>query len=318
MLEAVAAALTITLSMPRQGSVSPQAPPPPLSVATGDSAFSQRRYGDALASFERALSQQPTHPGARVKAGYAALALGRLDIARKHFRVLVDAAPAAAPVAKAGLAMAAAREGKAEAALLMLDSAVAAGYGNHDALDQERAFDAVRSDPRFVQARSRAEAASFPCLSDSASRVFDFWVGEWDVYVSGTGQHAGVNIIEKVAGGCALLENWTATSSVIAGPVTSGKSLNFVDQATGLWKQVWMGSGRGQNDYVNGRYADRVMRFEFTRRNPKGATVTGRFAFHNLGPNRVRQVQESSTDGGKSFSTNYDFVYVRRGSGERP
>ena len=67
-----------------------------------------------------------------------------------------------------------------------------------------------------------------------------------------------------------------------------------------------------------GKYADGMMRFLFTRTNPQGQAVTIRFSFHNLGADRVRQIQETSTDSGKTFSTNYDFIYIRKGSGAKP
>jgi len=32
----------------------------------------------------------------------------------------------------------------------------------------------------------------------------------------------------------------------------------------------------------------------------------------NLGPDRVRQLSEQTVDGGKTWSTQYDFIYIRK------
>jgi tetratricopeptide (TPR) repeat protein len=299
-------------------SPAPASPPHPA-VAKGDSAYALRKWSDALTAYETAATANPANLQAHIKAGYSAINANSLAKARDHFRAIVNAsAPNAAPNAKGGLAIVLAREGKSAAALAMLDSALAAGYPNWEVLDNEKAFDPIRKDPRFKKVRDSLEVLSNPCMADANARAFDFWVGDWDVYVNGTGQKAGENRIDRVAGGCIILENWTAVSGYLVGPPSSGKSMNFVDPATGLWKQVWMGSGRGQTNYENGKYADGMMRFLFTRTNPQGRTATIRFSFHNLGPNRVRQIQETSADSGKTFATNYDFIYVRKGSGERP
>jgi hypothetical protein len=288
-------------------------------IVAADSAYNARKYPLALERYEAALTAAPANLSVRLKAGYAAFNGGDLARARGHFRAIIDAAPASgAPYAKAGLALVNAREGKTGPALDMIDSAVAAGYANYTVLDEEQALDPVRTDPRLVAARSRAYASAHPCAGDSAARAFDFWVGSWDVFVNGTSVQAGVNTIESVAGGCAILENWSTVTGHLAGPPSSGKSLNFVDPATGKWKQVWMGSFKGQNNYENGTFSDGAMRFTYSRQNPQGQPVTGRFTFHHLGPNRVRQLQESSTDGGATYSVVYDFIYIRQGSGERP
>jgi hypothetical protein len=39
-----------------------------------------------------------------------------------------------------------------------------------------------------------------------------------------------------------------------------------------------------------------------------------KMTFFKLGPNKVRQFLESSTDGGKTWTPGYDGLYIRRGS----
>jgi len=41
--------------------------------------------------------------------------------------------------------------------------------------------------------------------------------------------------------------------------------------------------------------------------------IIGRFIFYNEGPNQVRQFNEQSSDGGKTWTTSYDLTYKRAG-----
>jgi len=119
---------------------------------------------------------------------------------------------------------------------------------------------------------------------------------------------AGHSIIQRVSGGCMILENWTSANTPYA-----GKSMNFVDAATHKWQQVWVGSeGSGQHVFVNGEYRDGAMRFDFEQANPQGKKQIGRFIFYNQGPNQVRQFNETSDDNGTTWTTVYDFTYKRK------
>jgi hypothetical protein len=143
------------------------------------------------------------------------------------------------------------------------------------------------------------------------ARDFDFWIGEWEVHAA-RGGLAGSSVIEKVSGGCALLENWTSQ-----GP-GNGKSLNFYNPAAGHWQQTWIGSAGGPVEFRDGVLQDSTMRFIARTTGPQGEPVLSRLSFTRLGPNRVRQHAESSGDGGATWTTSYDFHYLRKGSGERP
>ena len=143
-------------------------------------------------------------------------------------------------------------------------------------------------------------------MKNAHTREFDFWIGEWDVYSTGGNQIVGSSKIEMEAGGCFILENWTAI-----GFPNTGKSMNFVDPVTNKWKQVWVGSGGAVTEYINGVYKDSVMEFESSSITPPG-NMKIRFRFFNQGANQVRQFQESSTDDGKTWSVAYDLTYIRK------
>jgi hypothetical protein len=147
-----------------------------------------------------------------------------------------------------------------------------------------------------------------PCLALSQAREFDFWIGEWDVYVTGTNNLAGFSRIEKASGGCMILENWTSKGAA----AFEGKSMNFIDPSNNKWKQVWVGSnGTNVSEFLNGEYRDGAMRFDFETKDAQNNKQFVHFYFFNESPTQVRQLHETSPDG-KTWTTSYDFTYKRR------
>jgi hypothetical protein len=136
-----------------------------------------------------------------------------------------------------------------------------------------------------------------PC-SGPEHRQFDFWLGHWDVFLP-NGNKAGENRIEAIEGGCALLEQWSGTR----GP--TGKSLNIYDGLRRTWHQTWVDSTGGllvlEGHWANGRMVLASSEHPIQR-------IT--WAPHSDGT--VRQLWETSKDGGKTWSTAFDGKYVRR------
>ena len=88
------------------------------------------------------------------------------------------------------------------------------------------------------------QAGPLSCEDSTLHRQFDFWAGAWNVYAA-NGSFGGSNVIEPGAGGCVLHEHWTNASG------GTGHSLNWVDNQTGQWRQLWVGP-RYQIDYAGG------------------------------------------------------------------
>ena len=196
-------------------------------------------------------------------------------------------------------------------ALKYFNKAIDAGFVNVADLDTAASFRFVAAEPQFRAIREKVLDNAYPCRKDQHSREFDFWVGEWDAYVTGTNLLAGHSLIQKASGECMILENWTSARSPY-----EGKSMNYVDPATGKWEQVWVGAEGRVNDnvhrFVNGEYKDSVMRFDFETTDSTGRKLKGRFSFFNQGRGQVRQLNETTADDGKTWSTVYDFTYRRK------
>jgi len=156
--------------------------------------------------------------------------------------------------------------------------------------------------PSLALAETPAPAAQ-PNCDAAVRRQFDFWVGDWNVTVAG--KPAGQNRIDKILGGCALLENWTAVDG------TSGKSINFYDPVRGQWHQTWV-DDRGGSLALDGTFTGGSMVLSGTKQNKAGKTTLNRITWTALPSGEVRQLWEASSDDGTSWSVAFDGRYTRK------
>jgi len=136
-------------------------------------------------------------------------------------------------------------------------------------------------------------------------RQFDFWVGRWDVY-GPKGKKAGENRIEVIADGCALLEQWSGSGGF------NGKSLNIYDAGDRRWHQTWVDSG-GTLLVLAGGLVERsmVMSAVTPGTTDPTKTVQQRITWTPAADGSVRQLWESSADGGRTWTVVFDGRYVR-------
>ena len=217
------------------------------------------------------------------------------------------------PNVMVNLAACYAKLGRSEDALKWLEAAAGAGFAQPVVISGDASFAALIGTPRFDAALARIDTASRPCAALPEARQFDFWVGKWEVR-NPQGQLAGTNEIQLILGQCVLLENWTGTRG------SSGKSINLYNQYKGAWQQTWVDDQGEVTEFVDGVYKDGVMRFRAETRGRDGKVLQRRLSFTNLGPGKVRQYSEQSSDGGKTWATEYDLTYTRVGesSGSAP
>lgn len=284
-----------------------------FTIEQADSLFSASAWKNAVTAYEGILKEAPQNSAAWNKLGFCYHNLGDYNKALNSYNKSLEYKPATQleAIIHSRLARVYALRNEKEKAFNSLENALKAGYKLAGELQDHKDFDALRGDARYSSFITRATTNAMPCLADKQFREFDFWIGEWDVYPNGANVIVGHSKIEMASGGCMILENWTAKGVV----PNEGKSMNYVNPSTGKWEQLWIGSGGiNQNNpqkFVNGVYSDNAMRFEFEQLTPQGSKQIGRFIFFNEGPDQVRQFNEVSSDGGKTWSTVYDLVYKR-------
>ncbi|GEQ96895.1 hypothetical protein JCM17844_05320 [Iodidimonas gelatinilytica] len=116
---------------------------------------------------------------------------------------------------------------------------------------------------------------------------FDFWLGHWQV-MDRSNDHilAGTNHIEKLKGGCALLEHWTAQSG------GSGESLTYYDPTSRKWRQIWIAVPGYLIDISGSLIKPGVMRLEGFLRPYSGAESPFRGTWTANDDGSVRQFFE--------------------------
>jgi len=144
-----------------------------------------------------------------------------------------------------------------------------------------------------------------PCASDD-HRAFDFWLGSWEVRTP-DGRVAGYNTIERAMGGCVLHEQYETPRGY------QGESFNIYDASRGVWHQTWTDNG-GLLLLLEGGMAGDTMVLEGQTVGTDGEVSRQRISWSRVegDPNRVRQHWERSSDGGATWSTAFDGLYVRQ------
>jgi hypothetical protein len=301
-----AVAVLVLTSTPR--AALPQLGTNPLSpevTRVADSLLRVQDFRGAMREFDRLASANPKTSRVWYQLGVAAAsaeeARRALDAFQRAFALAQN------PTAAYNIGAMHARLGHRDSALVWLDSAVKVGFVAVPQFRTDPDLASVRADPRFAGIVTAAERAFFPCRGQPEARRFDFWVGEWDVQ-NAAGQPVGKSSIQLIAGDCGLLENWTD------GRGSTGKSINAYNPATKSWQQFWVGQFGGVTEYRESTWSGTTLVYIARGTRPDGTPVLQRLCFTPLSTDKVRQHGELSTDGGSTWTTGYDFTYVRRKS----
>jgi len=277
-------------------------------LRAADSLFQSQQWKPAKEKYQQYLTDTVTNPVTWNRLGYCEYNLGLYPQSISHYEkaLTLNPAPQVKYVIEVRLARSYGQLKNEKETIQWLDKAAQSGYQDVNEIEKLKDFDGVRNTTAFNAVSKKIYTNAYPCAADPKQREFDFWIGEWDVFQNGTNQLVGHSLVQKVSGECALLENWDASRGF-----STGKSLNYFDALSNSWEQDWIGSMGGAQKYLNGVYKDSAMRFTYEAVN-NGKKVTGNFIFYNLGPGKVRQYQDASEDGGRTFTVSYDFIYMRK------
>lgn len=156
-----------------------------------------------------------------------------------------------------------------------------------------------------------ADAPAAATCSSVQHRQFDFWLGRWEVR-NPAGTVAGHSRIESILGGCVVLENWDGARGI------SGKSFNLYNADTEQWEQFWVDSS-GSRLHLRGGLRDGAMVLEGIQDKPDprtGLKQRERITWTPKTDGSVRQLWETSTDDGHSWTTSFDGRYRRADQGK--
>jgi tetratricopeptide (TPR) repeat protein len=274
---------------------------PSAATQEADALFQAQKWADAARAYEAITKTEATNGRAWFRLGVSLHSLGRYGQAVEAYQKGLKINPN--PVVMYNLACSYAKMNDKEKAFEWLNKALNAGFTNVASLKTDTDLESLRGDARFTEVMALADKLTRPCMFAPEYKQLDFWVGEWDV--QNNGQKAGTNSVQRILEGCVLLENWTSASG------GTGKSFNFYDANTGKWQQTWVDS-TGSALNLTGEYKDNTLLYTGETHAKNGTKTMHRLAFVNLGPQRVRQLWEQSTDDGKTWNVVWDGMYTRK------
>ena len=103
--------------------------------------------------------------------------------------------------------------------------------------------------------------------------------------------------------GCGILEHWTSAGG------GHGTSLNFYDRRTKTWSQAWIDEG-GNALHLAARSPTARWCWRASRGQTDAGIDVQRITWSKNADGTVRQVWESSTDGGKTWTVAFDGLYA--------
>lgn len=152
-----------------------------------------------------------------------------------------------------------------------------------------------------------AMAQAAPCTQDPLFAQQDFTLGHWDVFDE-KGKRAEV-LMERVVDGCAIHEAWYSPD----GSKMTGIGLFNYSRIRKSWTYAWA-SSRGSTSLFDGTLIEPGnMRFVTERPGDKpGTTRLRHWSLIALPDDRVRELSVATEDGGASWITEYDYIWVRK------
>lgn len=262
--------------------------------------YQKQDWQNAAEAYAKIVRTEEANFGAHYRLGLSLLGLNKNAEAQPHLEKAFNGAPN--PFFALALARVYARAGNKDMAYEVLDKTPAMGGIVPETLSAEADFASFRNEPRFKELVQKSDFAVNPCKASPNFRQFDFWIGEWDAK-NVQGVTVGSSSIQLILGQCVIFENWTT-------PVSSGKSFNIYDTKDGKWHQNWVDDRGTYAHYVGELKDGKMVYVADTVRN--GVKTLAKMTFSKLPNGDVRQHGESSADEGKTWTTTFDFTYVRK------
>lgn len=133
---------------------------------------------------------------------------------------------------------------------------------------------------------------------------FHFWLGEWEVYKTGTDTKVGHSSITSLYDGVAMKEVYQANNNTY-----SGTSLNVYNSLRDRWEQYYIDKD-GYVLHISGKWLDGQMCMDDLL-DPPNPILRNRICWTPEVDGSVRQVWEQSLDSGQTWKVAFDGTYIR-------
>ena len=140
------------------------------------------------------------------------------------------------------------------------------------------------------------QLGSIPIWDEAVIRHDFGTIGEWEVTTPAREGWTASSSITVANNGCSIHEDYLTQGGY------AGRSINFYDPQKKKWHQTWT-DNQGAPLYLEGGLVDGAMVL---------TDATSRVTWSTLADGRVRQHWESTSDGGKTYTTAFDGYYRRK------
>ena len=271
--------------------------------AAADALFAEEKWAEAAEAYQAAATSDQGNAAAWYGLAQSQHRLEEFSAAISAYEKALDAGYQPAALARYHLARALMSAERDDEALTQLEEIAKTGGPNFRTVQNTAEFEPLLEQPRFVAV---IEALT-PC-TDEPYRHFAFWIGEWDVTAAGAPQPGAENSITSVHDGCAMLEQYSA-----GGGAFTGMSINFYDASDETWNQTWI-ANTGAPLYLKGGLDDNGAMVMSDAHIAKDGQAINRITWSENDDGSVRQLWETSSDEGESWSIAFDGRYDRKTS----
>ncbi|MEJ2615923.1 MAG: tetratricopeptide repeat protein [Ignavibacteriaceae bacterium] len=273
-------------------------------IQEADSLVKKKEYQKAEELYQEVIKSEPGN-------NLAVYKLASLYYSEKNYKKAIEnylkLAPNKNPAVLYNLACSYSLINNKSEALKYLREATDNGFSQISLLKTDNDLENIRGEKEFTEIlKSVKSLENFP-----EAKKFDFWVGEWNVY-NPQKQKVGDSKIEKILKGAVILENWSGVSGY------TGKSFNHFNMDKKKWVQYWVDQN-SNSIYFEGNYDSTkkaIVYYSYDHAEDSSPYIR-RLTFYNLGADKVRQFSQRSTDKGETWTTEYDFTYIRKMNGSK-
>jgi len=268
-------------------------------MAAATQLVQEQKWEEAAAAFETIVRAEPKNAVAWMQLGGVYDRLGKYEKELDAAQKAIDAGFQAPRVAMVSMVRARLGLGDTEAAMKKVEEIAAGGpnRGLVQRLESLGGTESLKKDPRWKEAMNKLT----PCTS-AEYRQFDFWLGDFKVE-DPNGNYVGDNEITLHLDGCMLMESWKGASGM------NGMSMNFYDPSDQTWNQIFVDNNGAPANWppLKGKFENGSM----VLWSPEGENRS-RWTWTKISNDKVRQMAESTSDGGKTWTVVWDSYYIRK------
>ncbi len=154
-----------------------------------------------------------------------------------------------------------------------------------------------------------AFAANGPgtCATNPESRQLDFWVGDWTISSPGASSNS-TSTVSLSLDSCVITESWDG------GKGHRGENIFAYSSGDQGWRGLFVDNEGRAHAFVDGKISAGTAEFLGPSRGPNGEEVLNRIRVVRLGPDKVEQTWDKSTDKGTTWSPVFRLEYSRKKS----